>query len=164
MARNANLTTYAFVNGANGHTAYNLNGVGALQNGSTAVTSMILPNRSHVNGGNVNGLSNGDAVHAHTTTTNGHNSNGVPTNVALAGDAIATPMVICGMALRLPGGLRTPQNFWRFLLNIGDARCRVPKSGLDIDAYYAPGKKPAHIGTEYGFFLDDSVDLSMLDT
>ena len=124
-----------------------------------------------VNGGTVNGLSNGHA--SKMTVTNGHRADGAgglsngdaktATN-ALAGHPSATPMAICGMALRLPGGLRTPQEFWKFLLNKGDARSRVPKSRFNIDAYYAPGKKPSHIGTEYGCFLDDSVDLSALDT
>ncbi|KAL9054330.1 MAG: hypothetical protein Q9162_004204 [Coniocarpon cinnabarinum] len=129
-------------------------------------------NGHRVNGDTANGLSNGDAVHTNglhangdtMPTTNGHYSNGLSIDGAAVDNANATPIAICGMALRLPGGLRTPQDFWQFLLNKGDARSRVPESRFNIDAYYAPGKKPAHVGTEYGFFLDDTVDLSALDT
>ncbi|KAI1764150.1 fatty acid synthase S-acetyltransferase [Hypoxylon sp. FL1150] len=112
-------------------------------------------NGYHTNGkpypnGQPNG--NGNVIHGQAATINGYHNNGT------------CPIAICGMALRLPGGLSTPQEFWQFLLNKGDARCRVPPSRFNVDAYYAPGKKPSHLGTEYGFFLDESVDLSALDT
>ena len=124
----------------------------------------------HPVNGIVNGLPRGDAsmIATNGLRPNGAGglSNGHATTAANAspGNASAAPMAICGMALRLPGSLRTPQEFWEFLLRKGDARGRVPKSRFNIDAYYAPGKKPAHVGTEYGFFLDESVDLSALDT
>lgn len=130
-----------------------------------------MTNGHPVNGGTVNGLPDGDlskmaATNGQLTDGAGSLSNGhamTATN-GLAGNPTATPMAICGMALRLPGSLRTPQEFWKFLVEKGDARSRVPESRFNIDAYYAPGRKPAHVGTEYGFFLDDSVDLSALDT
>lgn len=71
-------------------------------------------------------------------------------------------IAICGMALRLPGGLRTPQQFWDFLLNGRDGRIRVPESRYNISAFYDTSGKPTTIPTEYGYFLDE--DLGALDT
>jgi acyl transferase domain-containing protein len=73
------------------------------------------------------------------------------------------PIAICGMALRLPGGLGSPQQLWDFLLAKGDARGRVPESRYNILAYYSTSGRPGTIGTEYGYFLDDSVKLGALD-
>jgi acyl transferase domain-containing protein len=67
------------------------------------------------------------------------------------------------MALRLPGGLENPQQLWDFLLANGDARGRVPESRYNIATYYSPSGRPGTIGTEYGYFLDDSVKLGALD-
>jgi Polyketide synthase modules and related proteins len=73
------------------------------------------------------------------------------------------PVAICGMAVRLPGGLASPQDFWDFLITKGDARGRVPKSRYNIDAYHSTSGRPGTIATEYGYFLDESVKLGSLD-
>ncbi|KAF1949245.1 hypothetical protein CC80DRAFT_581693 [Byssothecium circinans] len=67
------------------------------------------------------------------------------------------------MALRLPGGLESPQDLWEFLLAKGDARSRVPESRYNISAYHSDSKKPGTIATQYGYFLDDTVKLGSLD-
>lgn len=36
------------------------------------------------------------------------------------------PVAICGMAMRLPGGISTAEAFWDFLVNKGDACARIP--------------------------------------
>ena len=71
-------------------------------------------------------------------------------------------IAICGMALRLPSGIRTPQQLWQFLLEKRDARCRVPEHKYSVSELYNPSGKPAHVNTEHGYFLDD--DISALDT
>ncbi|KAJ4411015.1 Type I Iterative PKS [Gnomoniopsis sp. IMI 355080] len=76
----------------------------------------------------------------------------------------AEPIAICGMSLRLPGGLTTPQQLWEFLLEGGDARGRVPESRYNVAAYHSSTGKPGSVATEYGYFLDESVDLGALDT
>jgi acyl transferase domain-containing protein len=88
----------------------------------------------------------------------------------VSGDADVTtglgahaPIAICGMALRLPGGLETPQQLWDFLLAKGDARGRVPESRYNISAYHSTSGRLDTISTEYGYFLDDSVSLGALD-
>ncbi|KAG5925731.1 Type I Iterative PKS [Claviceps africana] len=73
------------------------------------------------------------------------------------------PVAICGIALRLPGGLESPQELWDFLLSKGDARSRVPKSRYNIDAYHSTSGRPGTITTQYGYFLDESVQLGSLD-
>ncbi|PWY87347.1 hypothetical protein BO94DRAFT_585895 [Aspergillus sclerotioniger CBS 115572] len=87
---------------------------------------------------------------------NGHGEQGIHDSVPGF-----IPIAICGMACRLPGGIRSPEQMWNFLLNKGDARSRVPESRYNIDAYYSPVDKPGSIKTQYGYFLDD--DLSKAD-
>lgn len=76
--------------------------------------------------------------------------------------ALQTPIAICGMAVRLPGGIRTPQQFWEFLINKGDARSKVPESRYKVSSFYDPSGKPGSVPTEYGYFLNE--DLGALDT
>ncbi|KAF5023550.1 hypothetical protein F66182_4417 [Fusarium sp. NRRL 66182] len=73
-------------------------------------------------------------------------------------------MAICGMACRLPGGLASADELWEFLVAKKDARSRVPSSRYNVSAYYSPNPKPGTVATEYGNFLDDSVELGALDT
>ncbi|GKZ38794.1 type I Iterative Polyketide synthase (PKS) [Aspergillus brasiliensis] len=74
-----------------------------------------------------------------------------------------SPIAICGMALRLPGGLGSPQDLWDFLLAKGDARSRVPESRYNVSAFHSPSKRPGTVVTEYGYFLDESIQLGALD-
>lgn len=134
------------------------NGSNSKMNGSGDLSNGVTTNGGATNGTSTNGwLKNGDHANSH------HVANGVNGTTGTTGEG-AMPIAICGMALRLPGGLTTPQEFWEFLLAKGDARCRVPKSRYNIDAYYSPTGKPGTVSTEYGCFLDESVDLGALDT
>ncbi|RMD44521.1 hypothetical protein DV735_g512, partial [Chaetothyriales sp. CBS 134920] len=72
------------------------------------------------------------------------------------------PMAICGMAMRLPGGIRDAHGYWDLLYNKRSGRCRVPKDRYNVDAWIGPGKI-GHVAAEYGYFLDD-VDLRNGDT
>ncbi|OJI87738.1 hypothetical protein ASPTUDRAFT_61784 [Aspergillus tubingensis CBS 134.48] len=78
--------------------------------------------------------------------------------------ASQVPIAICGMSVRLPGGLHSPQELWDFLISKGDARVPVPKSRYNATAYYSERPKPGTIKTEYGYFLDESIDISAIDT
>ncbi|KAG5978870.1 Type I Iterative PKS [Claviceps digitariae] len=73
------------------------------------------------------------------------------------------PVAICGIALRLPGGLESPQELWDFLMAKGDARGRVPKSRYNIDAYHSTSGRSGSVVTQYGYFLDESIQLGSLD-
>src|SRR5205814_8238548 len=79
-------------------------------------------------------------------TTNG-TTNGTTTPIS----GISIPIAICGMAIRLPGGLSTPQQFWEFLLAKGDGRCRVPESRYNVSSFYSSDRKPGTTNTEYGY-------------
>lgn len=74
------------------------------------------------------------------------------------------PIAICGMACRLPGGLTSPQDLWEFVLAKKNAKGRVPESRYKVSSYYSAVPKPGTVSTEYGCFLDESVDLGALDT
>ncbi|KAL2846914.1 hypothetical protein BJY01DRAFT_213165 [Aspergillus pseudoustus] len=73
------------------------------------------------------------------------------------------PIAITGIGLRLPGSVRTPQQYWDFLTKKGSGRCRVPANRYNVDAFLGPKGKPGHTCTEYGYFLDD-VDLAAADS
>ena len=73
-------------------------------------------------------------------------------------------IAICGLAVRLPGGLHTPQQFWDFLVSKGDARNRVPRSRYNAASFYSEELRKGVIRTEHGYFLDESVDLGAFDS
>ncbi|CAA9966684.1 Beta-ketoacyl synthase [Pyrenophora teres f. maculata] len=74
------------------------------------------------------------------------------------------PIAICGMACRLPGGVSSPSELWDFLVAGRDGRCRVPKTRFNLAGHYSDAKRPGTVGVEYGYFLDESVDLAGVDT
>lgn len=140
--------------------------IDAVPNGTS---NGVHANGTYANGSHTNGHTNGSQAngHANGSTTSGSHTNGTkgtPSSTAPT-RAAAVPIAICGMALRLPGGLHTPQQFWDFLLAKGDARSRVPASRYRIESYYSARPKPGTVKAEYGYFLDEGlVDLGALDT
>ncbi|KAB8239114.1 uncharacterized protein BDW43DRAFT_319357 [Aspergillus alliaceus] len=58
------------------------------------------------------------------------------------------------MAMRLPGGIRTSEEFWDLLINKKDASSRVPESRYNIDAFYHP-TNPQSVKTRSGYFLQE---------
>jgi hypothetical protein len=91
---------------------------------------------SEMSGANVNGSSACTAY-----ASNGH-SNGLYFNNFHPNDTTSgvEPIAICGMALRLPGGLHTPQQFWDFLVAKGDARGRVPEVRIFFENSFPMGQ------------------------
>ncbi|KAF7556654.1 hypothetical protein G7Z17_g1229 [Cylindrodendrum hubeiense] len=77
--------------------------------------------------------------------------------------ASVEPIAVCGMSLRLPGGISTPSQFWDLLVNKRDARSLIPESRFNADAYYSKSGKTGYLSTKHGYFLDESVDISALD-
>ncbi|KAJ9317800.1 hypothetical protein DTO271D3_1898 [Paecilomyces variotii] len=76
----------------------------------------------------------------------------------------STPMAICGIAVRLPGGISNDAQLWDFLLAKRDARSQVPGSRYNISGYHSDSGKHGTSKSKYGYFLDESVDLGTLDT
>ncbi|MER6998702.1 SDR family NAD(P)-dependent oxidoreductase [Streptomyces sp. NPDC000410] len=77
-----------------------------------------------------------------------------------AGHTQAEPIAVVSMALRLPGGVRTPEQFWELLSGGGDAVAGLPTDrGWDLEALLHPD--PARSGTvrqRSGGFLHDAAD------
>lgn len=108
--------------------------------------------------GGPNGLSRANGTAANGT--NGAHVNG--TNGAMGPEDLTnTPIAICGMGVRLPGGIRSSSDLFNFLANKGDARNIVPEDRYNVEAYYDPSGKAGTVITKYGYYLD--VDLSQFD-
>lgn len=77
--------------------------------------------------------------------------------------ASAAPAVaICGMALRLPGGVRDAETFWHTLVTKQDLRGPVPPDRYNAAGHNGKRGKRSAINAEFGYFLDE--DLGALDT
>jgi hypothetical protein len=64
------------------------------------------------------------------------------------------PIAIVGMAMRLPGGIKSDREFWEFLLNKKDGLCRVPETRYNVDSFYHE-TMPHAVKTKHGYFLQD---------
>ncbi len=121
-----------------------------------------------ISNGSFDGVSNGQNPDV-TTGSNSHTTHAKVSDGHANGDdskarvPLQIPIAICGIGLRLPGGLSTSQELWEFLLAKGDARSRVPESRYNVSAFYSTHAKPGSVGTEHGYFLDDSVNLQSFD-
>ncbi|KAF7536474.1 hypothetical protein G7054_g4512 [Neopestalotiopsis clavispora] len=73
-----------------------------------------------------------------------------------------TPIAICGMALRLPGGISTPAQFWDFIIQKKDAVGPIPESRFNAESWVSKSGKPGYIGSAKGYFLDG--DIGAFDT
>jgi acyl transferase domain-containing protein len=72
------------------------------------------------------------------------------------------PIAVCGIGMRLPGGIHSDHALYDFLINKGDARSTIGMDRFNVDAYYSPHGKQGTINTKHGYFLND-VDLSNFD-
>lgn len=59
------------------------------------------------------------------------------------------PIAIVGTAMRLPGGVRSTEDFWDMLINRRDGRCEVPGTRYNVHAF------PDSVGTKHGYFLQE---------
>lgn len=117
---------------------------------------------------------NGTNSHSDTTSTTGDDlsSHGDETNTTHS-DGIEDlntngpelfknmPIAICGMGVRLPGGIKSSSELFDFLANKGDARNVVPEDRYNVEAFYDPSGKPGTVSTKYGYYLD--LDLAQFD-
>ncbi|KAH8433978.1 type I polyketide synthase [Aspergillus melleus] len=74
----------------------------------------------------------------------------------------SVPIAICGMGMRLPGGIRNDRDLFNFLINKGDARSVIGQDRFNVDAYYSPHGKHGTISTKHGYLIND-VDFSKFD-
>ena len=71
-------------------------------------------------------------------------------------------IAICGISLRLPGGIHNTRSYWDLLINGRDARGPIPASRYNIDGFDDSLGGKGGIKARQGYFLDE--DLSALDT
>jgi acyl transferase domain-containing protein len=71
-------------------------------------------------------------------------------------------VAICGIGLRLPGGIRDCKDYWDLLENGRDARGPIPPSRYNIDGFDDGLGGKDGIRVKHGYFLDE--ELSALDT
>nr|AQW44891.1 polyketide synthase [Corallococcus coralloides] len=65
------------------------------------------------------------------------------------------PIAIVGTSCRLPGGVETPEDFWRLLSNGVDAIREVPRERWDADALFDPEPgRPGKTYARWGGFID----------
>lgn len=48
----------------------------------------------------------------------------------------ATPIAVVGMAMRLPGDVRSSKDFWETLIHKKDAHSKIPKTRFEVDSFY----------------------------
>lgn len=66
------------------------------------------------------------------------------------------PVATIGMGCRFPGGVESPDDYWKLLIDGVDAIREVPPERWDVDAYYDPDPDAAgKISTRWGGFLED---------
>jgi acyl transferase domain-containing protein/acyl carrier protein len=71
----------------------------------------------------------------------------------------AEPIAIVGMGCRFPGGVRTPEEFWRLLRDGIDGTRDVPAERWDKDAWYdADPEAPGKMRTRRGGFLEGAAE------
>ena len=65
------------------------------------------------------------------------------------------PIAIVGAGCRFPGGVGSPEDYWRLLESGGDAIARIPEDRWDADAFYDPDPAaPGKMCVREGGFLD----------
>lgn len=72
--------------------------------------------------------------------------------------AIFEPVAIVGMALRLPGGIRSPEALWQALLDKKSTRGVIPSDRYNIEAFYSPSGRVGSVGMQHGHFLSESLE------
>jgi len=73
--------------------------------------------------------------------------------------AATEPIAIIGIGCRLPGGVDSPETYWKFLKDAKDVRTQIPKDRWDVDLYYDPDPNvPGKIYVRQGYFLQQPID------
>ncbi|MGE5272135.1 MAG: beta-ketoacyl synthase N-terminal-like domain-containing protein, partial [Thiohalocapsa sp.] len=76
--------------------------------------------------------------------------------LAAAEAARQAQVAIIGLAVRLPGGADSGEDYWRLLGDGRDAVGEVPRERWDVAAYYDPDPdKPGKTSSRWGGFLAD---------
>ncbi|HEX4036861.1 MAG TPA: type I polyketide synthase [Acidobacteriaceae bacterium] len=69
----------------------------------------------------------------------------------------AEPIAVVGIGCRLPGGVHSPEDFWRVLVDGIDTVTEVPRDRWSADDYYdADGHTAGKTNSRWGGFVDDA--------
>jgi acyl transferase domain-containing protein len=71
------------------------------------------------------------------------------------------PIAICGIALRLPGGVRDTEAFWQVLQDGKDLRSEIPESRFNASGFNKSAGLKGAFDIQHGYFLEE--DLACLD-
>ncbi|RYP79109.1 hypothetical protein DL771_000087 [Monosporascus sp. 5C6A] len=72
-----------------------------------------------------------------------------------------SPIAICGIAMRLPGGIGSGDEFWDLLVSGRDARSKIPEDRYNVEGFDDSLGEKESIKTKFGYFLNQ--DLSHFD-
>ncbi|KAL4968488.1 type I polyketide synthase [Aspergillus stella-maris] len=69
------------------------------------------------------------------------------------------PIAVVGMGCRLPGDVKSPDEFWRMMLNKGTGQMdKVPSSRFNIDAHFHENNdRPGSFAVKGGYFLHENL-------
>lgn len=70
------------------------------------------------------------------------------------------PIAICGIGLRLPGSIRSGDDFWDVLINGKDTQGPIPPSRFNIDGFDDSLGGQGAIKTRRGYFIDEDLAAS----
>lgn len=73
-------------------------------------------------------------------------------------------IVIVGMGMRLPGGIRTGEDLWSLLVEKRSTRGKVPPGRFNAAAFCGESPNPRLASSEYGHFLAEDDALGDFDT
>lgn len=108
-------------------------------------------------------VASSDGVVPSGTRFNMASGNSASTDAKHGADTVKPePIAICGIGLRLPGGVRDGDSFWELLINGRDARGEVPSTRFAVEGFDDSLSGAGALPTRNGYFLED--DLSRIDT
>ncbi|KAI1361572.1 putative polyketide synthase [Xylaria arbuscula] len=65
------------------------------------------------------------------------------------------PIAIIGMAMRLPGRVRSGEDFWKLMSQKKDGLCSIPNGRFNKDGFVDPSGLPGTIPMDKAYFLED---------
>ncbi|KAL8836758.1 MAG: hypothetical protein Q9170_002787 [Blastenia crenularia] len=155
----------------NGTAAYEsieprLNGVNGFRRDNeampTTVTNGDRQRHQATHNPRINGLHSDHHVNRVNGIDRSQDSKVMNGNIKHQDDEAPPPIAICGMGMRLPGGVNGENDFWDLLINKKSGRSIVPEDRYNVEAFYSPTGGPGTVKTKHGYFLKQ-VDLQHLD-
>ncbi|GAP86891.1 putative acyl transferase acyl hydrolase lysophospholipase [Rosellinia necatrix] len=102
---------------------------------------------------------NGNGSH-NASTHNDFGVNGTSERVASPKDGPKTqgqqtPIAVVGMACRLPGHCKSPNDLWDFMMRGGIASNETPKTRFNLSGHFDSSRKPYTMKTPGGMFMEE---------